>query len=386
MLTTVALAPLLHRGQDSVAIRFPYDKKVNARVRTLPNCRYSATQRCWYVPRTPEALETLRHALADLATVDYSALGDDGPTAICPAPLSSDKLRALRLVEQHLHLKGYAPSTAKTYLEQFKLFLLFFPDSHPLDLGENEIRVYLLHLVERRRLSRSTQNQAINAIKFFYEKVMRQQEKTYYLERPLKEQRLPHVLSQQEVRALFDACDNLKHRVMLMVTYSAGLRRSEVLALRKGDVDFDRRIIWVRGGKGRKDRQTVLADSLVPLLHTYLEEYQPLYWFFEGRQCQRYSSTSLQAILKYAAARAGLCKPVRLHMLRHSFATHLLEGGTSTRYIQVLLGHESPKTTEIYAHVSRFALEKIQSPLDHVLPQGGGNGAMTDGFVLRGNK
>jgi site-specific recombinase XerD len=198
---------------------------------------------------------------------------------------------------------------------------------------------------------------------------MRQEEKTYYLERPLKAQRLPEVLSQQEVLALFDACDNVKHRAMLMVTYSAGLRRSEVLALRKGDVDFDRQVIMVRGGKGRKDRQTVLAASLIPLLRQYLEECQPLYWFFEGRRCQRYSAASLQAVLKQAAARSGIAKNVHLHMLRHSFATHLLEGGTATRYIQVLLGHESPKTTEIYAHVTRFALDKIQSPLDQVLKQ-----------------
>ena len=369
MKTTVTLAPLLHRGQDSVAIRFGFDREVNTRVRALPGCRYSSSQRCWYVPRSAEALAEIRQQLCDMALVDDSAFQHDGPAPGDASSLSNDKLRALRLMEQHLHLKGYAASTAKTYLEQFKLFLQFFPDSHPLDLGENEIRVYLLYLVERKKLSRSTQNQAINAVKFFYEKVMRQEEKTYYLERPMKEQRLPEVLSQQEVLALFDSCDNLKHRVMLMLTYSAGLRRSEVLALRKGDVDFDRQVVLVRGGKGRKDRQTVLAASLIPLLKQYLDECQPLYWFFEGRGCQRYSATSLQAVLRQATERAGIRKHVHLHMLRHSFATHLLEGGTATRYIQVLLGHESPKTTEIYAHVTRFALDKIQSPLDQALRQ-----------------
>ncbi len=367
MKTKVTLQPLRHRGQDSVAIRFSYHPLMNAQVRQLTGCRYSASHRCWYVPRTNGTVAAIRQVVGDLAAVDDTALRREPPATRPAVSLLPDALRALRLMEQHLHLKGYAHTTERTYLEQFKLFLQFFPTSHPLDLGETEIRTYLLYLVEHRKLSRSAQNQAINAIKFFYEKVMRQEKKTYYLERPMKEQRLPEVLSQREVLALFDACENLKHRVLLMLTYSAGLRRSEVLALRKGDIDFDRQVVLVRGGKGRKDRQTILAARLVPLLKQYLDEYQPLYWFFEGVGCQRYTADSLQAVLKRAAARAGMQKNVHLHMLRHSFATHLLEGGTATRYIQVLLGHESPKTTELYAHVTRFALDKIQSPLDQAM-------------------
>lgn len=189
----------------------------------------------------------------------------------------------------------------------------------------------------------------------------------YYLERPIKDKKLPEVLSQEEVMLIFEALDNLKHKVMLMLIYSAGLRRSELLNLRIGDVDFHRNIVFIRGGKGHKDRQSVLSQNLVPLLQQYLKEYSPGFWLFEGHQGERYSASSLQQVLKQATKKAGIRKFVRLHMLRHSFATHLLEAGTSTRYIQVLLGHESPQTTEIYAHVSRFALDRIQSPLDQMI-------------------
>jgi site-specific recombinase XerD len=242
----------------------------------------------------------------------------------------------------------------------------FFYDSDPMDLGEEEIRNYLLYLVDKKKLSKSTQNQAINSIKFYYEKVLGQERKVYHLERPLREYRLPAVLSQEEVLKIFEATSNLKHRLMLMLIYSSGLRRSELLNLQVGDVDVNRGMVLIRGGKGRKDRQSVFANYLTPLLDEYLKKYKPGFWLFEGVGGEKYSASSLRQLLKAAVEKAGIRKRVRLHMLRHSFATHLLEAGTSTRYIQVLLGHQSPKTTELYAHVSRFALDRIKSPLDEL--------------------
>ena len=218
-------------------------------------------------------------------------------------------------------------------------------------------------------MSRSTQNQAINAIKFFYEIVLRQERKVYYLERPLKERRLPEVLSQEEIANLFLVTGNLKHKAMLMMIYSAGLRRGELLRLRIGDVDFNRRVVFVKSSKGRKDRQSILARSIEPLLRQYLEDFKPKYWMFEGVGGGKYGERSIARVLERAAEKANIRKAMTLHTLRHSFATHLLEAGTSTRYIQELLGHESSKTTEIYTHVSSQALGKIQSPLDHLHQQ-----------------
>ncbi|MCI0752004.1 MAG: tyrosine-type recombinase/integrase, partial [Flammeovirgaceae bacterium] len=158
------------------------------------------------------------------------------------------------------------------------------------------------------------------------------------------------VLNMAEVMSIFSQVENLKHRVLLMIIYASGLRRSEVLNLMVGDIDFNRRTVFIRGGKGKKDRQTILAESLIPILVEYIKEYQPKAWLFEGLDGGPYSATSVQIILKRAVRKAGIRKHVTVHTLRHSFATHLLEGGTSTRYIQTLLGHESSRTTEIYTH------------------------------------
>jgi integrase/recombinase XerD len=273
----------------------------------------------------------------------------------------------LRMMEQKLILKGYSPTTLKTYTQQFSEFLFFYNDIHPTDITELDVHNYLLYLVEKKKLSRSTQNQAINSIKYFYEKVMKQPRKVYYIERPLKEHKLPQILSQLEVMAIFEAPKNLKHKVMLMLIYASGLRRSELLNLRIGDIDLNRCVVFIRGGKGRKDRQSIMAQSLRPLLEKYMAEFNPKFWLFEGQTGEQYSATSLQQVLKQAVRKANIKKQVRLHMLRHSFATHLLEGGTSTRYIQELLGHESSKTTEIYTHVTRFGFENLTSPLDQIV-------------------
>lgn len=371
---SVIVKKLFHRDNHCLGIFFGWDSETNTEVRKIPGVKFSNTNKCWYVLEEPQALAKIVETLKSKVWVDYSALKIN-EAAVAAAPekiepkelLSQDQVQALRMIEQKLKLRGYSENTQRTYLNQFKEFLLFFKDTHPIDLTEVEIRNYLLYLIEQRKLSKSAQNQAINSIKFFYEKVLMQERKLYHLERPMKDKRLPEVLSQEEVMNVFEALDNLKHKTMLMLIYSAGLRRSEMLNLRIGDVDFNRSIVFIRGGKGHKDRQTVLSQNLIPLLQQYLNEFAPGFWLFEGPKGERYSASSLQQIFKRAAKKAGVKKIVRLHMLRHSFATHLLESGTSTRYIQVLLGHESPKTTEIYAQVSRFALDKIQSPLDQMI-------------------
>jgi site-specific recombinase XerD len=280
--------------------------------------------------------------------------------------LGSQQFEVLSEYEKKLVLRAYSENTINTYRFHFSEFLLYYNERTPSAITETDIRDYLLHLVQTRKLGRSSQNQAINSIKFYYEQVLNHDRKVYHLERPMKEHRLPDVLSQQEVMALVDSIDNLKHKLMIMIIYAAGLRRGELLDLKVSDVCLDRFVVFVRGGKGKKDRQSTLARKLEPLLRKYLEDYEPVDWLFEGAGGGRYGESSLREILKAAASKAGIRKVVRLHTLRHSFATHLLEAGTSTRYIQVLLGHESSRTTEIYTRVTRFGLDKIQSPLDHL--------------------
>lgn len=354
---SVKINRLHHREKDCLAFYYPFSFELNAIVKTIPGATFSWTHKCWYIEERQNLIRDILHAFQGKAEVDITTILPD---------LSDDHRQALRMVEQKLKLRGYSENTQRTYLQGFKDFLRFYGSYNPVELTEIEIRNYLVYLIEKKRISRSAQNQAINAIKFFYEKVLGQERKVYDLERPMREKRLPEVLSQEEIIRIFEALDNIKHRIMLMLIYSAGLRRSELLNLRIGDVDMNRNIVFIRGGKGRKDRQSVLGQSLNPLLTEYLEKYHPKFWLFEGPQDCRYSESSLRQVLHRAARKAGIKKNVRVHMLRHSFATHLLESGTSTRYIQVLLGHESPKTTELYAHVSRFALDRIQSPLDQL--------------------
>jgi site-specific recombinase XerD len=188
------------------------------------------------------------------------------------------------------------------------------------------------------------------------------------LPRPKRERRLPEVLSEEEVRRIFDSVENLKHKTILMLTYSAGLRVGEVVRLRLSDLDEERKLIHLHKAKGAKDRYTVLSPAFLSILAEYLQEYRPKEFLFEGHDRRRhYSERSVQHIFERAVAKAGIAKKVSVHTLRHSFATHLLEAGTDLRYIQELLGHSSSKTTEIYTHVSKRSIEKIVSPLDRVI-------------------
>ena len=386
---TVTLSNIFHRDMNCIAVRFEKDTELMTIMRAIPERKFSKTMSCWYVENRKGLLHEIFSAFKGVAWVDITGLkkGDhsDGKsekdtTIVLPvsdkqpninhkAEISKSHSMVLRMMEQKLKLKGYSVNTLKTYLQQFKDFQKFYSTADVTELTEVEIRNYLLYLVENKKVSKSYQNQAINAIKFFYEKILLEDRKVYYLERPMKEKRLPKVLSQENLMAIFEAAENIKHRLMLMLVYAAGLRRSELLLLRCDDLDLDRNVVFIRGGKGRKDRQSIMAQSLIPLLREYLAGYSPSFWLFEGRAGDRYSESSLRQVLKHAVEKAGINKRVNLHMLRHSFATHLLEAGTSTRYIQELLGHESPVTTEIYAQVTRFGLDKIQSPLDQLAAQ-----------------
>lgn len=201
---------------------------------------------------------------------------------------------------------------------------------------------------------------------FYYEKVLGGRRKFYFIERPQKERRLPVVLSEEEVVRLFEVTENLKHKCLLMLVYSAGLRISEALNLRIKDIDSQRMQVQVRNAKGGKDRHSLLSESLLPELREYFQLYQPKDYLFEGESGGAYSGRSAQSVLRQAVRKAKIRKRVTLHTLRHSFATHLLEKGTDLRYIQTLLGHNRSKTTEIYTHVSSKALGEIKSPLDSI--------------------
>lgn len=202
------------------------------------------------------------------------------------------------------------------------------------------------------------------AIKFYFEQVLGREKEYIRISRPRKEFKLPTVLTLEEVQKIIQLTKNLKHKCILMSIYSGGLRRGELINLKVEDVDSKMMLIKVCGTKGKKDRYTLLSEKLLTELRAYYIKYRPRHWLFEGKENGQYSPTSVERIFRDAADRAQILKHVTPHSLRHSFATHLLEQGTNLRYIQVLLGHASTKSTQIYTHVASNALMKIRNPLD----------------------
>ncbi len=228
-------------------------------------------------------------------------------------------------------------------------------------------RAYLVELIQHRRISKSYQNQVVSALRFLCESVLGQPALALRIPRPKKESRLPAVLSQDEVARMLARARNPKHRALLVLLYSAGLRVGEVVRLRPSDLDVDRGLVRVRGGKGNKDRYTLLARRAMEVLRVYRDAYPHDSWLFPGGRPDRHLTTrSVQRVVKRAADAAGINKNVTAHTLRHSFATHLLEGGTNLRIIQELLGHKSARTTQVYTHVAKSALEGVRSPLDNL--------------------
>lgn len=397
----------------------PFHSEIVRRLREIPGSRWDPGARHWRVPESPEARRRLR-ALGDIARVEFAvdavpprhpapvhpsaarrlgrSVGEparataaaagqledgDGAGAGAAAPTShpivaptSHPIVAAAAAE--LRLRGYSPRTRKAYLHHVRRFVGFATAYGPVVPAENEslaaggaiadprlIREYLVRRLEEDRLSRAYHDQAVSALRFLCAHVLHVPAIAESIRRPRPERRLPVVLSRGEVRRLLGEVKNPKHRALLMLIYSAGLRVGEAVRLRPGDLDPERRLLFVRGGKGRKDRYTLLSERAVAAVREYLEREEVGPWLFPGPRPDRPLSTrSVQKIVAQARIAAGIKKHITVHTLRHSFATHLLEAGIDVRYIQELLGHASARTTQIYTHVSRRALEHVRSPLD----------------------
>jgi len=264
-----------------------------------------------------------------------------------------------------LKLKNYSRNTINSYNLCFEKFLNHFNGKDISNLTKNEIMDFLFKESEK-GYSAAYQNQLVNSIKFYFEKVLGRQKEYYGLPRAKKPCKLPVVLSEEEITTLLNQPKNLKHKCILFLIYSAGLRISEAVNMKISDIDSSRNIILVRGGKGKKDRTTLLSHNLLVILREYYRIYRPKEYLFEGETGGQYSVTTIQKVFSKALAASRIRKKATVHSLRHSFATHLLEKGTDLRYIQELLGHESSKTTEIYTHITKKAMDKIVSPLDNL--------------------
>ena len=382
----VRLEAFTHNGVRRIALRFPYDAELIAAAKTV-GAQWSRTHNCWHVENGSPSMKAVFAAFKGRAWVNADALFAKGtpeqtrPTGTHPAPKAQPATptaasakppaappnpaqhEALERMTRKLEIARYSPNSIKTYLNATRQFFLHFPQKHPNDIRTEDIEAYQ-HYLASGSASNSYLNQVVNAVRYYYMNVVGDAQRVTFIERPRKERKLPTVLSEEEVGALLRAVDNLKHRCFLMLIYSAGLRLSELINLRLPDVATDRNQLIVRGGKGNKDRITLLSAKVMAPLQQYLAEYTPKEHLFEGADGGPYSPRSVQQVFHRAKDKAGITTPATVHTLRHSFATHLLEKGTDLRYIQTLLGHSSSKTTEIYTHVSTKALGKIRSPLD----------------------
>ena len=354
-----------------------YVQDLPSRLRRIGGVDYDVRHGSWTVPAEPDSLQRLKQEFGancyrlmgySAPRRDASSITPDRATTnqarkYYPGPVPAVWQSAYHRVEEQLRVERYSPRTVKSYLNHLKIFFLHHAESRLEDINTALISQYIVSRVAAGRYSESTQNQLLNALKFWLEKV-EGREKAFYQLRPRRKKQLPNVLSRREVEQLLAATPNLKHRCILMTIYSGGLRLGEVCRLRLVDIHTDRGLIFVGCSKGKRDRYTTLSQSLLEELRRYYKVHRPKYWLFEGRDGGRYSPRSVQAILRRSVAASGVNPLATVHTLRHSYATHLLESGTSLRHIQELLGHASSTTTEIYTHVTRRDLSQIVSPLD----------------------
>ena len=277
-----------------------------------------------------------------------------------------NKADLLNKAKSQLYIRNYSPRTIASYISSLNNFAEWLIQEKVNQVTDKEVEKYLYHLKKNRNRSISGMKQTVASLKILFTDILKKEIPDSLNIRFRKEEKIPVVLSEEEVAAVITAVNNLKHKVILMTIYSAGLRLSECLALTVADMDFDRNQIRIRQGKGKKDRQTVLSRTLLSEMKDYLIKFCPKIFLFEGQKGGRYSASSVQAIMKRAVKKSGIKKHATVHTLRHSFATHLLENGTDIRFIQELLGHKRLETTQIYTHISKIAFDRIKSPLDRL--------------------
>lgn len=362
-LPVITLKHLEHRGGKHIALYFDYDQALIAHTKKIEGVRWSATNKCWYLNSKTGILDELSGHYKSVAVLDNQtkyAFGDEGVKA---QHLETRLNEEVKRFNQYLTGRRYSKSTIGTYTSFVSSFLHFIKKELE-DLKSDDIERYCEKELAARNSAISTQRQFIGSMKQFKEMNSGLNFEINETLRPKRSKILPIVLSKEEVIDILRATKNLKHRATLAMIYASGLRISEVLNLKISDIDYDRKQVKVTQGKGRKDRYVVLAESIMPLLENYFATYAPKQYFIEGQKGGKYSPESIRSFLHKSSKAAGIKKRVTPHTLRHSYATHLLEGGVDVRYIQELLGHNDPKTTMIYTHVSQKNLNQIQSPLD----------------------
>ena len=344
-----------HRGNRVIFIYFEYDQETNNWIKSLPGSRWSHTKNAWYVRDTPAYRQKFGLELLQ-----------EPQTFTSYFKISSVNRVAYEKLIEILRLKAYSESTIKTYRNEFAQLLLLLKDKNVDDLTASQLRSYFLYCINTLKISENTLHSRINAIKFYFEQVLKCEKVFFEIPRPKRPSKLPKALSQKDIKKLFEKTTNLKHNTILKLCYGMGLRVSEIVNIKINDIDSENMQVFIERAKGKKDRYVNLPQSILEQLRAYYLQYKPKKYLFEGMYGEQYSIRSVQQVFKDAMKKAKINKKVGVHGLRHSFATHLLESGTDIRFIQELLGHKDIKTTLIYTQVSNNTLKNVKSPLDNI--------------------
>jgi integrase/recombinase XerD len=362
---------------DKVRIEYTYSKiRIFLRknendiefLKSFKYARWIPLDLCWTIPNYDDNLLVIRLHFGD-RIVSIIEIKEERSSSVNQGFTSLEIPEEINLYTEKLRNwmehKRYSPSSVKSYLEALRIFLAYTYPKPVESLNNIDIIDFVNNYIIKRNLSQSFQNHVINSIKLLFREVINSNIDIDRIERPRREKKLPNVLSKSEVKLILDSCENLKHRTVLSLVYACGLRRGEILKLKPSDINSSRNLLIIRNAKGKKDRVVTMSDKIIDLLREYYKVYKPKRWLFEGiNEGDQYTASSIQKVLKRSVLKAGIRKPVSLHWLRHSYATHLLESGVDLRFIQELLGHNSSRTTEIYTHVSTKNLQNIKSPFD----------------------
>jgi site-specific recombinase XerD len=390
----ILLRPLLHRNSECIGIYFDKNIPLEKIIRSQPGVRWSRTNGCWYIPFSERGYLSLVTRLKDRALIDSNALkgylqkkrevaaalpeAKQSRASIKPVALTqvwqlhATNLAALEKFVQMLQMKAYSQSTINTYRIEFIQLLKLLKHKPVDELTVDDLKRYMVFIMKEQGITENTAHSRLNALKFYFEQVLGREKFFWEIPRPKKALKLPKVISEEKIIEGLLAVENIKHRTLLLLAYSAGLRVSEVIGLKLTDINSDRMQISVNHAKGKKDRVVTLSETVLPILREYYKMYKPKNWLFEGQDSnEHYSSRSAQQIFKDAYKKLGLPPQCSFHSLRHSFATHLLENGTDISYIQKLLGHSDIKTTLRYTQISNKDIGKIESPLDRIMRKKG---------------
>ncbi|MFK7833736.1 MAG: tyrosine-type recombinase/integrase [Winogradskyella sp.] len=375
----ITLSHLFHKSTNQIAIGFTYSENTKRVVLAIEGVKWSKTKSTFYILYTKDSVNTLFNYFKDLGFyVDYSKLSNRTkkkyqPVKKLKSGLSMAQMYAALPLNAKEYLKAYTgflkgKRLSTSTIRSYGYFVLRFLDFHKPKSTETMTKKDLDHFFEvvlaGENFSISSHRQSVSALKYFISFLQLPEFNTESLTRPKKSKKLPVVLSREEVIALLQVTKNLKHRTIIGLLYSCGLRIGELLQLQISALDFDRNALRVHQSKGRKDRSVVMSEVLKPLMLNYLNTYKPERFVIEGRDGGPYSATGIRQFLKKSCGLAGIKKQVTPHVLRHSYATHLMENGVDLRHIQLLLGHAKPETTMIYTHVAHKDLMQIISPLD----------------------